>query len=445
MLSRCLRSRVGNWTLALFILACLNFRAYRSLAWITAGFITGAEGDGPRGTLLALSPNRFRGDLDVLEKAGYRVLRLDPNWVARITTLIFNLPIKPEVVFLNRDTLEVDVALGRLNRHLLPFLSALKRKMNIRIVLSAATHYAHDYLWGQALNQIGVAYVVLHRECNKASKYQRDYWQNYWSKMPSYEAHSILVHNEPCREMFVNSGITNRTRCHAFGALRMDDFAKRLKSEDRSILSDKVLLFFSFFPGVSLPNSDMWRPNKFGFTNLFEQAHRSYFRFLHNNPNVEGILKLKWMGGDCKWERALNQCLLVEGLTDNDLPNLFITAEGAVADLVQKSSAVIAFGSTTMLEAAVSGKPVIVPNFAEAKSPEMSDKVLYRENLTIFHCARSETELEKLMMRGAAGELKPNACAAQEVFETWVAPLDGQVVSRHVAYFDNIIAAKDHS
>ena len=98
-----------------------------------------------------------------------------------------------------------------------------------------------------------------------------------------------------------------------------------------------------------------------------------------------------------------------------------------------------------MLEAAVSGKPVIVPNFAEAKSPEMSDKVLYRENLTIFHCARSETELEKLMMRGAAGELKPNACAAQEVFETWVAPLDGQVVSRHVAYFDNIIAAKDHS
>ena len=96
-----------------------------------------------------------------------------------------------EVVFLNRDTLEVDVALGRLNRHLLPFLSALKRKMNIRIVLSAATHYAHDYLWGQALNQIGVAYVVLHRECNKASKYQRDYWQSYWSKMPSYEAHSI--------------------------------------------------------------------------------------------------------------------------------------------------------------------------------------------------------------------------------------------------------------
>ena len=119
MLSRCLRSRVGNWALALFILACLNFRAYRSLAWITAGFITGADRDGPRGTLLALSPDRFRGDLDALEKVGYKVLRLDPNWVSRITTLIFSLPIKPEVVFLNRDTLEVDLALMKQRSHTL--------------------------------------------------------------------------------------------------------------------------------------------------------------------------------------------------------------------------------------------------------------------------------------------------------------------------------------
>ena len=189
----------------------------------------------------------------------------------------------------------------------------------------------------------------------------------------------------------------------------------------------------------------MWRPKKFGFTNLFEQAHRSYFRFLRKNPEVKGILKLKWMGGDGKWERALTQCLLAEGLTDNDLPNLFITAEGSVTDLVQQSSAVIAFGSTTMLEAAVSGKPVIVPYFAEATLPAMADKVLYREKLDIFHCAHSETELEKLMMRGVVGKLEPNQCAAQELFETWVAPLDGQVVSRHVAYFDNLVATKGYS
>ena len=74
----------------------------------------------------------------------------------------------------------------------------------------------------------------------------------------------------------------------------------------------------------------------------------------------------------------------------------------------------------------------------------MVDKVSYSDRLAIFHCAHSELELEMLMLRGAAGELDPNACAAREVFETWVAPLDGQVVGRHVTYFDGIISAQKH-
>ena len=350
--------------------------------------------------------------IDALEEVGYKV-PAQSDWV-RISTLLFRLP-TTEIVFLKRETPEVDKAFNRLNLHLLPFLRALEKRMGIDIVLSAATHYAFDYLWGQALNQIGVAYVVLHRECNKASNYQREYWTDYWKNMPAYEAHSIIVHNEPCREMFVNSGITDWERCHAFGAIRMDDFARRLQFEDRPIPPDQKLLFFSFFPGVCLPNSNMWRPERFGFTNLFVQAHRTFFRYLHHNPDVKGILKLKWMGGDLEWERALNKCLAAEGLTEADLPNLLITAEGGVFDLVQDSSAVIAFGSTTMLEAAVSDKPVIVPCFAEAAQPNMVDKVSYSDRLAIFHCAHSELELEMLMLRGAAGELDPNACAAREV------------------------------
>ena len=111
-------------------------------------------------------------------------------------------------------------------------------------------------------------------------------------------------------------------------------------------------------------------------------------------------------------------------------------------DLVQDSSAVIAFGSTTMLEAAMCDKPVIMPYFAEAALPSMADKVLYSDKKAIFHCAHSELEFEMLMERGAAGELDSNKVAAREVFETWVAPLDGQVIERHVMYFDDIIAAQ---
>ena len=125
MLVRCLQTRIGNWILALFVLACLTLRAYSLLALLTTRFITGADGTGHRGTILGLSSHRFRGDLACLEKAGYKVLRIHPDWVSRISTLIFRLPIQPGVVFLKRSTPEVDQAFERLNHHLIPFFFVL--------------------------------------------------------------------------------------------------------------------------------------------------------------------------------------------------------------------------------------------------------------------------------------------------------------------------------
>ena len=148
----------------------------------------------------------------------------------------------------------------------------------------------------------------------QSSDYQQQYWQNYWMNMPHYEAHSILVHNEACQEMFINSGITNTSRCHAFGALRMDNFLNDLKRNGCTTPPTPTLTFFSFFPGVGLPNADMWRPDEFGFTILFKKAHQAFFRFLHQNPEVNGVLKSTWMGGDNEWEHALAECALDEGV-----------------------------------------------------------------------------------------------------------------------------------
>ncbi len=440
MLAWCSKSWLGNKLFFFFILICLNFRLYQSLAKLTAKFLTQKSGSINRGTILALSPGRFRGDLHCLEQQGYRILRLDPYWLVRLPTVIFRLPIKPEILFQKSYTPEVEAAFEKLNFHLVPFLGALGRELCIDITLSAATHYAFDYLWGQALNKAGIPYVILHRECFKASDYQQQYWKEYWSRMRNYEAHSILVHNKACQEMFVNSGITTKERCHAFGALRMDDFAKKLKLQTDITPSPPTLLFFSFFPGVGLPNADIWRPDRFGFTKLFKHAHRAFFRFLYKNPDVNGILKLKWRGGDHEWENAIAECFLDEGLTHAQLDNLVITADGDSLDLLKSSTAVISFGSTTMLEAAVSGKPVIVPTFAEAAESVMEDKVLHFKNLNRFNCAHSEEEFETLMSRGIAGKLKIDKEGARKLFEDWIAPLDGEVASRHSAYFDTIIS-----
>ena len=77
-------------------------------------------------------------------------------------------------------------------------------------------------------------------------------------------------------------------------------------------------------------------------------------------------MKLKWSGGTGEWEKEICNCLSNIGSSIEELSNLQITVDAVVENLIIESFAVIAFGSTTMIEALMVGKPVITMSYAEA-------------------------------------------------------------------------------
>src|SRR3546814_19491811 len=60
------------------------------------------------------------------------------------------------------------------------------------------------------------------------------------------------------------------------------------------------------------------------------------------------------------------------------IPNLRIDSTPSAQDLIFQADAVAAFNSTTMLEASVAGKPVIVPLFEEAATADYQDWIQLR-------------------------------------------------------------------
>ena len=59
-----------------------------------------------------------------------------------------------------------------------------------------------------------------------------------------------------------------------------------------------------------------------------------------------------------------------------DLPaNVTLITSGDPFDLIARCQVVVGFNTTGLLEAIATGKPVIVPRFAEASDPAMQDLI----------------------------------------------------------------------
>lgn len=83
------------------------------------------------------------------------------------------------------------------------------------------------------------------------------------------------------------------------------------------------------------------------------------------HPDVDLVIKHK-RGGDSRVFGAKTLAEL-KGIDDifSQYRNVTVVEDGGAQDLVQRSSAVIAINSTTMIEALLAGKLVLIPDFGD--------------------------------------------------------------------------------
>jgi hypothetical protein len=404
-------------------------------------------------TLLALNPDRFNTDLDILASTGrFRILRFPFDYQALVLLAFYRADQRADKIRFYAPASD-DVALlsarSRCRRYLRRLLPKLFAKLGVDAVMSAAFSYRQDFELGSVADETGTPWFVMHSECFKPSiGHQRDLVK-LGQSFGQFTGTKLLVHNDLARDLFIESGYVTEDKALTSGCLRMDEFVKGLangKSHTKS--KRKTVVFFSFFHGICLgTNLDLaqkklkgnWSSDGItGFVKLFEGCHLALAELASEHPEIDVIIKCKWGQG---WFERIRDAMGEGGLDSDNIPNLTLVDDVPAHDLIDRADVVVSFGSTTLAEAGIAGKPIVFPYFAEVHRPEYTNHVFCRDDLHLFDVAESPEMIKALVVRRLEDPVvDPEIMRDRlEFFERYVCKADGNSVDRYARQIEEAV------
>ena len=268
------------------------------------------------------------------------------------------------------------------------FWLKLKKYIKIDAVLTANFAYYAERELAATLEELGVPFIVLHKENLKSPGREAFFRGLYEKRRGPFFGRRILVYNEIERRIQIEAGIVEPNRITVTGMPRLDRIhhwrMKRCRQAKKSSEEERQVLFFSFGPKTGLPMipRKTWSGFSGGYERLpaemealswkvlVKESHRAIVRFARENPELRVIIKAK---GRRMESEVLND--MFDEIPD--LPtNLKIMVGGDPVELIARSSAVCGFNTTALIEAIAAGKAVIVPWFAEAKDDKMQPYIV---------------------------------------------------------------------
>ncbi len=360
----------------------------RFAAWLLAHSLEPVPGlpapSAPRYRVLILNLNKpgFQEDI-AASFAGAEDFEL-VSWPTYALTSFSAALLAPELSNKRYDSDDPHIVASKLRYR--NFLSALwshvNRHKRIDAVLTANYGYYNQREFAAALDAAGTPFIALHKE-NVKSPGRVKYWQPIYRKRGRFEGSKILVYSETERELQVSSGVADAADVTGTGMPRLDR-AHRMRS--RLFAQGKqpapLVLFFAFWKREKLTatervssarlrmeSDEEW--SRRNWDKLCEGTYRAIVDLARSRPDARIVMKTK------PQSVRLEEILKMLGETADTLPfNFEIVTGGDPIGLIGQSRAVVGFNSTALLEALAAGKPVIVPDFAEARDPAMRDLVI---------------------------------------------------------------------
>lgn len=321
------------------------------------------------------------------------------------------------------------------------FLNEMWRKLVEYVTFDAVVtgnfgYYAEREL-ATVLEKMGIPFIAMHKE-NLKSPGRIDFSMTiYRDRRGPFTGRRILVYNEGERHLQINAGVANPEKIVVCGMPRLDrvhEWRRANAGNQRPADRRPQVLLFSFTPKAVLPR--VGRRPQAGFDGNAERLegkletlswevlcrhfHQSALTLAVENPNIDVVIKSKLRDR----ERSEMHRMLGGG---RKLPtNLRIVVGGDPLNLIKDSDVVSGFNTTGLLEALASGKPVVVPRFAEATDTRMQFYVVDLEDSVAY--AESPEELVTLLRQNALNRLPmPLTLTAshQRVLNRWTGNADG--------------------
>jgi hypothetical protein len=391
----------------------------------------------PRVTLLALSPEGFRGDLDALAGfENFQVLIAPTHWQTRLMYLFY-----PEGLrirdYMNPAPGSAAMACKqRLQAFYRELLPRLYKRLGIECVISYHIRLPADVDWGMASRSTGFPYVVLYREGLFASSPRlHQTMATLFGRFGFWGTH-LIVHNESCRQLCIDTGLAPPEKVSALGCLRMDRFIRRIQQHKPDHKRRKRVALFP----ISLKKNGEFDLLLMPF---FEGVHVGLAKLAMKYPDVDFVMKPKpkvYKG----WRILVDQAFAREGIEPASLGNLTMDPRLDAQDLILESDVVCGINSTTLLEAGLAAKPVVVPYFNELRQLPYRNSIKFVEGFQYFDVAAdADSFIALIEKRLADPEIsQADMDGRRKMFAKYVSDPDGNALEKYAAALAGIVSAK---
>ncbi|MCH8996936.1 MAG: hypothetical protein IID48_01550, partial [Proteobacteria bacterium] len=323
---------------------------------------------------------------------------------------------------------EVARGRGAYRAFLRRFLPRFYGRFGIRAVINSDDRYRKDRDITIVSSELGYPHICLYREAMAyLLPFNFEDARDRHTAFGRFGGDMILVQNEVVRRMFLESGYVDPDKIRIGGCTRMDGLLEAIRNGDSKPNDRRRVVFFTMNR-----NTDRRNGAKFDLMPVSREVVSALAELAMEHPEVDVVVKLKDLhfkgptGGQLPMLQ--DEVRRVAGGLES-VPNLsFSTDRGGAQELILSSDVVCAMQSTTVLEAAVAGKAVIVPCFDWIReAADVRDFIMYMDDLHLFDVPADGRELKRMILRRLENNTVPEDLLAQRraLFERYVGPVTG--------------------
>jgi hypothetical protein len=431
-----------KWFLKLGFRLLILSRAFRILAWIFARSIYEVKPDGTRVKfnfhldnrlkMLFLSPSEFRGDPAAFAWLdNVCALELPDVWLSRLMFMFYSPNVERKLIKRYLQPASDDpcsVAKAKYRNFLKKFLPVFYAMTGIQCVISHHILYIADNDWGDVSDSLGVPYFVVHREGVSGGRESYEYvrFEKYLKEFQDFRFRGtrFFVQNNLVASLFTDGGIVAPDQSTTVGTMRMDAFLKRVR-DNTNFTRKKRLVYFPFVIGGTTLEDDVYP--------TFNKSLEIIVSVALKRPDVDVIIKPK---GPERWNRQFREDADVAfqqaGIQPDKIPNLTIRWDLDPQDTILESDVISGLNSTTLLEAGVAGKAVVIPYFGILRNHKYDDRIYLREELHNFDVGETEEQFEELLLAKLDNPEVPQPVLEKrkEMFARLVSSTDGNATEK---------------
>jgi hypothetical protein len=243
---------------------------------------------------------------------------------------------------------------------LITFLTALKKKYKIKVFISFSFYLSERELHS-ACSQSKISFLMLYKE-SIHSEFQKNYFLYTYKKIKEkFEGNQIAVYSNYAKQLFTKSGVAYSNQIKVVGCSRLGaSFSyKQIKPKDQ-------ILYYAIQNDRGLPNALIDTFGEKFYKDL--KQHKDYIKRLNwNSIHLKIVKILKKFAANNPQIKILIKVKVGQNNNKNEYKNLpknikFLT-EGAGHKYLKFSKVVIAWNTTSLLEAIAANRFILVPYF----------------------------------------------------------------------------------